>query len=61
MTVYCVFEHDWEGSYLKAIHATEAAAEAHAERLNDLNRPLHQKGVKTTLDRHSVENWEVSE
>ena len=52
--VWCVMEHDWEGSYLLSIWATEAAAQAEAIRLDPNAGKAFNIGV-------SAEEWDVQE
>lgn len=49
MTVYCVFEHDWEGSFLHFIASTEAKGLEWIEK--------HIKEVYR--DRYTVDEWKI--
>ncbi len=49
MTVWCVFENDWEGSFLVGIYAEEEDATAACEALN----------AGAYMSNYSVDPWEV--
>lgn len=51
MVVYCVMEHDWEGSFLAGIYSTQELAQAKADIFNKASKS----------DSYNVEEWEVDE